>query len=781
MVAGGGVAATRLDLALPTPDHLVALSIPVANIVSVVQAIESDSSDSRDLKQSSTVNNQTTNYGYNSAGYVTSTTDALNHVTTTTYDAMGRVLAVVDPNNNRTSFTYDKLGNRTGVTDAVNHTTTYAYDAMNRPTTVTDPRGAVTTSAYDSAGNLASITDPVGNRTSYAYDAANRLTATTDAFGNATTLTLDPDGEVTSKLDRNGRRTNHTYDPMGRVLTEKWMNGSAAVNTITHTDNLNGETIRLADNTTSLSYTYDADGNALTVATGGSAGQPAVTLTSTYGPEHFRTALADGLAAAGSIQYAYDAAQRLTTIASTYGGSAGPQVALTYDAANRLTGQSRTIGGSGTAVNSTFAYDPANRLTAITHGVAGGATLASYAYGYDAANRLTSDSNAEGTANYPYDNANQLTGTTGSRSEAYSYDANGNRTMTGYATGTNNQMTTGAGFTYTYDAEQNLISKTETATGNVWTYTWDHHNRLTGVLEKTASGTTLVQGTYTYDALDRRIVATETVGGATTTLATVYDGVNPYADFNGSGTLLTRYLATGGYNSYLTRIAASGTVAWYLSDHEGSIRDLASTSGSVIDHIAYDSYGNVISESSPSNGDRMKFDGMAWDAAIGEYYDNARYYDSSTGKFIGQDPTGFSAGDFNLYRFVGNEPTNYIDMNGKDKIRDRIKQWLADPIDTSLDLLTPTIKGKTKEWPKNPGLPPVYPWPWDDMPYPGKPPKNVQPENPGLFPSLPFPKLPDIPTIPLGPVSFKPKISPTRTGVEGKFKFGNPDSRGGGG
>ena len=31
-------------------------------------------------------------------------------------------------------------------------------------------------------------------------------------------------------------------------------------------------------------------------------------------------------------------------------------------------------------------------------------------------------------------------------------------------------------------------------------------------------------------------------------------------------------------------------------------------------------------------------------------------------------PLGFDAGDDNLYRFVGNSPTNYIDPSGLDKI-----------------------------------------------------------------------------------------------------------------
>ena len=48
--------------------------------------------------------------------------------------------------------------------------------------------------------------------------------------------------------------------------------------------------------------------------------------------------------------------------------------------------------------------------------------------------------------------------------------------------------------------------------------------------------------TYTYDALNRRIGFKD--NGTQTW--TVYDGTspfaNPYADFNGSGTLLTRYV-----------------------------------------------------------------------------------------------------------------------------------------------------------------------------------------------------------------------------------------------
>jgi hypothetical protein len=38
--------------------------------------------------------------------------------------------------------------------------------------------------------------------------------------------------------------------------------------------------------------------------------------------------------------------------------------------------------------------------------------------------------------------------------------------------------------------------------------------------------------------------------------------------------------------------------------------------------------------------------------------------DANVGRFIGQDPIGFSAGDSNLYRYVGNSPLNGSDPSG---------------------------------------------------------------------------------------------------------------------
>src|SRR5262249_38145138 len=142
-------------------------------------------------------------------------------------------------------------------------------------------------------------------------------------------------------------------------------------------------------------------------------------------------------------------------------GTQGPQVTLGYDPLNRLTSILRQVSSSGPSVSSTIAYDNANRVTTISHSSSQAGTLATYSYSqYDAADQLTRYTGPEGTLNYSYDNLGELTGVSGARSESYSYDVNGNRTMTGYATGTGNRLSSDGTYTYTYDDEGNTRTRT---------------------------------------------------------------------------------------------------------------------------------------------------------------------------------------------------------------------------------------------------------------------------------------------------------------------------------
>ena len=194
-----------------------------------------------------------------------------------------------------------------------------------------------------------------------------------------------------------------------------------------------------------------------------------------------------------------------------------------------------------------------------------------------------------------------------------------------------------------------------------------------------ASGAATMQATYTYDALDRRIGTQVDPDGsgpsAPVQTWTAYDGQNPYADYNAAGAAQQRYLYGPAVDALLARTDGGGTTAWYLTDKQGTVRDVATTAGTVLDHVAYDGFGNVTGETG-AGGDRFKYAGREYDAATGLYFNRARYYDPQTGRFLSQDQSGFRAGDANLYRYAGNGPTNATDPTGHDAYSDAMSQHM---------------------------------------------------------------------------------------------------------
>ena len=81
-------------------------------------------------------------------------------------------------------------------------------------------------------------------------------------------------------------------------------------------------------------------------------------------------------------------------------------------------------------------------------------------------------------------------------------------------------------------------------------------------------------------------------------------------------------------------------MAWYLTDRLGSVSVLTDATGAVIDRIFYDGFGNILSETNPSDSDRYLFTGREFDRVTGLQYNRARYYDPTTGRWTSEDPLG---------------------------------------------------------------------------------------------------------------------------------------------
>jgi RHS repeat-associated protein len=108
-------------------------------------------------------------------------------------------------------------------------------------------------------------------------------------------------------------------------------------------------------------------------------------------------------------------------------------------------------------------------------------------------------------------------------------------------------------------------------------------------------------------------------------------------------------------------------VVWTLGDNQGTIRDLAvmdSGVTSVANHRVFDSFGNLVSQTNSAVDCLFGYTGRAFDSNTGLQNNLNRWYDVSIGGWISKDPIGFGGGDTNLYRYVGNNPTNGSDPSG---------------------------------------------------------------------------------------------------------------------
>ncbi len=213
-------------------------------------------------------------------------------------------------------------------------------------------------------------------------------------------------------------------------------------------------------------------------------------------------------------------------------------------------------------------------------------------------------------------------------------------------------------------------------------YDWDFRNRLVAVRELDDQDNVVFEVNYTYDVFDRRMAKSVDADGAGSGAAVatyfVYDGEHILLEFDDGGDLTQRYLHGPVIDQILaaedvTSLSSAGDVVWPLADNQGTIRDLIDSTGTVLNHLKYNAFGQITSESNSAVDFLFAYTGRERDGETGLYYYRARYYDPAVGRFVSEDPIGFAAGDVNVSRYVGNGPANFVDPSGLEPPRhDRI-------------------------------------------------------------------------------------------------------------
>ncbi len=346
----------------------------------------------------------------------------------------------------------------------------------------------------------------------------------------------------------------------------------------------------------------------------------------------------DLLTGAGAMTLTRDAQNGLLT-GTTLGTTTDT---MTYTSLGEVATATSTVSGSP-ILTETYTRDSLGRISTKTETLQG--TTTTYTYTYDTTGRLTEVKR------------NGLT------VSAYTYDSNGNRLSKVGPTGTQSG---------TYDAQDRLLSYN----GNTYTYTANGElsSKTVGV-QTTSYGydvlgnlrtATLPTGTsieYLIDGENRRVG--KTVNGSLVQGFLYENQLEPVAELDGSGTLVSRFVYCGCGAGNIPQYMLKGGVTYrILSDHLGSPRLVIDvTSGAIIQRMDYDEFGNVILDTNPGF-QPFGFAGGMYDRDTGLVRFGARDYDPETGRWSAKDPLRFDARDTNLYGYVINNPVNRIDPSG---------------------------------------------------------------------------------------------------------------------
>ncbi|MEZ6033146.1 MAG: RHS repeat-associated core domain-containing protein [Planctomycetaceae bacterium] len=660
-------------------------------------------------------------------GRLISSTDPLNRVTSYFYDDLNRVTKTVgaDPDGlaggattdkipSETRTVYDPAGNLaltqsrqqpdplTAVASSLGifSTTINRYDRLDRLSSVIDANGGITQYRYDNSGNRIQLTDASFNTTRWQYDAQGQVVSETDANQLSIVNEYDLMGNVFAVTDRRGYRTQFLRNNLDNVLQEHWLQPSGsntafvsriqnwydAFNRVYWTRQTNPANAQILSE---VSLSYDDLDRILVYDTVNTPGQSLAKFTYQYDAFDNRTQMVQQTGS-GAAQITvttnyteYDYLNRLTKLnqtATNFPNWLNKSAKLDYraDSSLQTITRYRDLTQTTVVVQTDYTQDLAGRLASITHTktLPTSTTLASYQYTYFADDQLLQEiSSVDGTTTNGYDAYGQLVTSTktAGANEAYAYDKTGNRLVGTTVVGKGNRILNDGTYAYEYDGNGNLTRRTTLVNGApagaYIQYTWDQRNQLTKIefynapvngvwpLNKTVS--------YSYDGSSNRISKTLAVPGQTSVVENyVYDGDQLVAVMDGTGVIQHEYFNGSSMDQVFADQTALSSVLWPLEDRTGAARDIISTVGVVLDHRTLDSFGNISSRSGSSIDYDQFFSGLYYDVDSQLYYARARWYDATSGKFLGEDPLRFGAGDTNLTRYSANDPVNNSDPSG---------------------------------------------------------------------------------------------------------------------
>jgi RHS repeat-associated protein len=573
--------------------------------------------------------NQITNvvfYGYSSSGQKTNeisgTSLSGSFVSWMTngffYTSGGDLKLLVDGNRRTTTWVYDQNGWVTNKTDA-NSTIilTNAYYANGLLSKRWSKAKGLTQYGYDQVGNLTNVNYPSSTDLRYAYNSLNRITNMVDAAGT----------------------TKYTYHTGGMLATEGglWSNDT-------------------------VTYSYHP------LVSGLLTNVTVSQLTQNY-----------------SATYGYDAAKRMSTVTSTAGN-----FSYLYTNVSGLKTSGRLVAKltEGSAVYVTNAFDTQGRMLNTSFKTTANVLLNSHGYVYNKASQRTQMTRSDSsTVTYSYDPLGEVTKALGSgglstENLGYGYDTGWNLTVrtnggstASFTINALNQVTLGAGLTYTYDNNGNM--STESGYRN---FSYDDENQLTSVYMSGGYW----KHEFQYDGRGRLRKVTDYTWSSPNYVYAgetryIYAGMRVLQERNSGNTPTVSYVrgidlsgsleGAGGIGGLLARSSGYSSGSWtthhfYHSDGNGNVVNLTDANAGVVATYRYDPFGkSTYSGGTLASANVYRFSSKQWIPDVNVYYYGYRFYDPNLQRWPNRDPIQ-EKGGINLYSFVKNSPLAKVDPKG---------------------------------------------------------------------------------------------------------------------
>jgi RHS repeat-associated protein len=187
---------------------------------------------------------------------------------------------------------------------------------------------------------------------------------------------------------------------------------------------------------------------------------------------------------------------------------------------------------------------------------------------------------------------------------------------------------------------------------------WDQKNRATSIASSLGTTTT-----FSYDPLDYRIGR---AGGKLGARDYYLEGENLEAEYL-NGVLQTKYYRGINPDELVARFdyaSGPGIPSIFHQDPLQTVTAMSAHDGQSQEGSITDPFGEFFTMEGGTNN-RLRFTGRERDFDANLYYSRARYYDPFIGRFLSEDPLGFTQG-VNFYAYVNNNPVNANDPSGED-------------------------------------------------------------------------------------------------------------------